>query len=79
MNVKSNVITIDEDRTPSTISIDRATPVPTKAHMTTSITPNVNSHARSMVAHITVTDCRESSEYVVEQVVDHRHTSENLI
>lgn len=78
MNVKSYVITIDEDSIPNNTFVDIATPVPTNAHLITKKT-NLDPPARTIVSHNIDTDCKEPREYIVDKVIDHHHTIEDLI
>lgn len=57
--VKSNVITIDGNGLPSTIFINRATPVPTKKHGRTRITPILDQLAGTIVSGSTEMERKE--------------------
>lgn len=79
MDVRGNVTTIDENGIPIAISMDRATSVPTKNHMTIWLISILDSSPRTRVSQNTDTECKKPSEYVAEKVVDHNNTSEKLM
>lgn len=71
MNVKSCVIKIDENGITNTISIDRATLVPTKDHGTIRTTSNLDPSTRTTVLKNIDTERDGPPKYEVERVVDH--------
>lgn len=79
MVVKSHVIKTEDDDIRNTISVYRAIPVLTKAHVTTKITPNIGPSTRPTETHDKDTECKEPLQCIVYNVVYHRHTSEDSI
>lgn len=79
MGVKGLIISIDKNGIANTIFIDRATPVLTKDHVMTGIMSSVDRPARAVLSRNTNMECKEPLEYIVDKVVDHRHTSKDLI
>lgn len=77
MDVKSHVITNDENGIQSIISNDKAKVVPTKTHEATRIALNLVRSARSTALRNTYTGHSGPSEYLVDKVAGHHHTSED--
>lgn len=77
INVKRHAITIDDDGIPNTISINRATPVSAKTQEATRITLNLDQPAWDTALENKYTECSGHPEYLVDKLVDHRHTSED--
>lgn len=78
MDVKSHVMTIDEDGKPSTMFIDRAIPVSTDSPATTRTTPRPDQPAQTTLSQNIDAD-KEPPEYVADEVMDHRHTSDDHV
>lgn len=53
-------------------------PVLTKDHVMTRLTPSLDPTVRTSVPHNTDPECKESPLYEVDEVVDHRHKSEDI-
>lgn len=68
MDMRSHIITIDENGIPSTISIDRATHMLTKSHMMKKLTYNFHLIVRTTVPKSSDTECKVPLEYVVENL-----------
>lgn len=77
--MKSHVVSNDEQGIPNTISMDRATPVPTKESKMTRIIQSPDQPELATVSHNTDRVRKEPLEFVVDKVMDYFHTLKTLI
>lgn len=79
IDVKSQVINIDEIGIPFTTSIDRATPVTTREHPTKKLISNLCSLLKVTVLRNGRIESTKPLQYAVNEVVDYRHTSKDVM
>lgn len=77
-DVTSYALNTNEDGQPDTTSIGRTTPMQTEPHGAKRITPKDNSFARATALRNIYTVRNGSPKYVVDRVLDHCYTSDDL-